>query len=77
MSPTSINQRTSSLESLILPKLRPFQREAFEFAVNGKLYDRQLIENDHGRGRGKGKVTMDPSLLGKGRILLADEMGLG
>ena len=28
----------------VLPKLRPFQREALEFAVSGKRYDRQFTD---------------------------------
>ena len=51
----------------ILEKLRPFQREAFDFATTGMSYRRQW-QNDK-------RPKLDPNLVGKGRILLADEMG--
>ncbi|CAB9499376.1 annealing helicase and endonuclease ZRANB3 [Seminavis robusta] len=52
----------------LLSKLRPFQREAYEFATLGKVSSRLQPSSD---------FRHDPDLLGKGRILLADEMGLG
>ena len=48
----------------LLNKLRPFQREAYEFAVNGLSPD----------GKDEQKRCAG---AGSGRILLADEMGLG
>lgn len=71
-----------SLLDQVLPKLRPFQREALEFATEGKLYKRQCADEDTTSSTGASLssaacTTTDESLLGKGRILLADEMGLG
>ena len=75
---TTSRDNPPTLESSILPKLRPFQREAFEFAVRGKIYDRQLNDDSaQNQQYGTAGASRDPSLLGKGRILLADEMGLG
>jgi SNF2 family DNA or RNA helicase len=54
-----------SLLEQVVPKLRPFQREALEFATEGKLYDRQHAGTSTG--------TKDNST----KLLLADEMGLG
>ena len=56
--------------SNLLSKLRPFQREAYEFATQGKVSPR--LRQSVGAS-----FRYDPDLLGKGRILLADEMGLG
>lgn len=70
-------QRLPSLYDQVLPKLRPFQREALEFAVNGKRYDRQVSPSTAASNTKTPNAQFDPSLLGKGRILLADEMGLG
>lgn len=55
----------------ILEKLRPFQREAFEFATKGKAFQRQWADSS------SDTFEYDPNLLGQGKILLADEMGLG
>jgi len=57
----------------ILKKLRPFQREAYDFATNGKIYTRQCNAKDSDHKTSS--FEYDPSLLGKGRILLCDEMG--
>jgi SWI/SNF-related matrix-associated actin-dependent regulator of chromatin subfamily A-like protein 1 len=79
------------LLSKLVSKLRPFQREALEFAVLGRQYQRQFTVNDtdtstSGDGDGKTAAVSSTdlpeddhasSLLGIGRILLADEMGLG
>ena len=70
--PTSDND-SNPLFREVVPQLRPFQREAVEFATQGKLYARQwthenVSSNSH---------RIDAKLLGKGRILLADEMGCG
>ena len=55
----------------VLPRLRPFQREALEFATKGKIFERQW-KNDSTTARptGQGKVSSSPN----GRLLLADEM---
>ena len=52
----------------LLSKLRPFQREAYEFATQG-IVSTRLGSSDNFR--------YDPDLLGKGRIGIFDEMGLG
>jgi SWI/SNF-related matrix-associated actin-dependent regulator 1 of chromatin subfamily A len=74
------NDRNSLLDDL-LAKLRPFQREAFDFATQGKIHRRQSPHGTNATARSTtpsvSSVSPDPSLLGKGRILLADEMGLG
>ena len=76
-------QPAPSLLQQVIPKLRPFQREALEFATQGKVYERQCA-GDEPKDRQalsssaiRTSTTLDQSLLGKGRILLADEMGLG
>jgi hypothetical protein len=56
----SNNMKSPDLEC-ILEKLRPFQREAFDFATTGKSYRRQW-QNDE-------RPNLDPNLVGKGRIL--------
>jgi hypothetical protein len=75
----------------VLPHLRPFQREALEFAVSGKRYGRQFTDgstnnigvagvHEHGVAS---PFTTKPAATGmsvtsvspNGRILLADEMG--
>jgi hypothetical protein len=64
----------------IMSMLRPFQREAVDFATQGKLHQRQFSNNDDSNKSAVTKdnnISYDPNLLGKGRILLADEMGLG
>jgi hypothetical protein len=73
----SAESERSSLEYQILPKLRPFQREAFDFATKGTLYARQLANHPTEQRNNNAVLSFDRSLLGKGRILLADEMGLG
>jgi SNF2 family DNA or RNA helicase len=78
-----------SLLEQVVPKLRPFQREALEFATKGKLYDRQragststgtstngqpmTTSSDQTTGRSVASTTNDYST----KLLLADEMGLG
>lgn len=59
----------------LLPKLRPFQREAYEFATQGKVSPR--LSGPQQKGQNEGRFDYDPERLGKGRILLCDEMGLG
>ena len=69
----------------LLEKLRPFQREAYDFATQGTTYNRQWADKckDEDSSPKEEKVDdktsfqHDPQYLGKGRILLADEMGLG
>jgi SWI/SNF-related matrix-associated actin-dependent regulator 1 of chromatin subfamily A len=75
MSKNNNNNNMSRDLECILSKLRPFQREAFDFATAGKTSNRQW--NDDTPHKQKNAVQLDPNLLGKGRILLADEMGLG
>jgi hypothetical protein len=61
----------------LLPKLRPFQKEAFLFATQGTV-SKRLRQTSSSNSKGDDpEFTCDPSLLGKGRILLGDEMGLG
>jgi SNF2 family DNA or RNA helicase len=73
-----------SLLEQVVPKLRPFQREALEFATKGKLYDRQragtstngqpmVTSSDQTTGRSVARTTKENST----KLLLADEMGLG
>ena len=73
MSASSVASRSEPPDDLscILKKLRPFQREAFDFATKGTTYSRQWADES------KDNKLLDTSLLGKGRILLCDEMGLG
>lgn len=69
-----------SLQNL-LKQLRPFQREAYEFATEGKIYQRQWRSDDkETKQQSQNGNTLsstlsipsyDPELLGKGRILLA------
>jgi hypothetical protein len=61
---------STALVSNLLSKLRPFQREAYEFATQGKISPRMRQSSD-------ASLHYDPELMGTGRILLADEMGLG
>lgn len=71
------------LLSKLISKLRPFQREALEFSVLGKQYERQFVVEE--TSSTENRVTKSTSAtsqntalnLGRGRILLADEMGLG
>lgn len=64
---THIPSSISSDLQCILEKLRPFQREAFDFATGARnRNDVQLLRNDFTQ-------QQQPH----GRILLADEMGLG
>ena len=66
--------RDSSALDHVLEKLRPFQRETFDFATKGTTYSRQWASDDAQKPQTK---PLDQDLIGKGRILLADEMGLG
>ena len=74
----------------LLTKLRPFQREAFEFATQGIIPKRECTSWHKSSSSASSSSTkkkkessnndsfrFDRSVLGKGRILLADEMGLG
>jgi hypothetical protein len=61
----------------LLSKLRPFQREAFDFAVHGAS-----CQNGNQTGASGKRYALpsdDGSVAGAGtgRILLGDEMGLG
>jgi hypothetical protein len=73
---------TPSLLDQVLPKLRPFQREAVEFATEGKLYERQFSGTS---STNEQSTTTDRATLrcasttkeNTTKLLLADEMGLG
>lgn len=88
--PRNPSQSPSLLEQVV-PKLRPFQREALEFATEGKLYDRQRQRQ---RQQQHAVSSMAASTVGSTngqpmtarisgakenstKLLLADEMGLG
>lgn len=62
---TSTSAENNKMRDDLLLKLRPFQREAYEFATKGKSTPRQF---DDGK---KDDFQYDAALLGKGRILLA------
>lgn len=79
--PVQVARDSSALEH-ILEKLRPFQREAFDFATKGTTYSRQWASDDDDDdadydSQKPQTKPLDQDLIGKGRILLADEMGLG
>ena len=74
----------------LLKRLRPFQREAFEYATGlpssdcSKIIDGGDIKGDGDSGRKNPQQRKKMSIkkdegngMGRGRILLADEMGLG
>ena len=61
----------------LLPKLRPFQKEAYLFATQGKVSERLQQPSTSSSKNDDCSFEYDPSLIGKGRLLLADEMGLG
>ena len=65
----------------VMPKLRPFQREALEFATEGRIFERQFhygATDEHERLRSCNKTLSSSSRIHpQGRLLLADEMGLG
>ena len=71
MSTQTEESRKNDLLNLVLPKLRPFQREALDFATKGKRYGRQWTTED-GSSVATDDTQLDQRLLGKGRILLAD-----
>lgn len=58
----------------LLSKLRPFQRKAFDFAVNGVIPDEDGKRQKTPRHSGHQNHVAG---AGTGRILLGDEMGLG
>lgn len=83
-------QHSSHLDSL-LSKLRPFQREAFDFAVHGICESTKAASSKRNK---RGAAAKRPNNnnnndtaecaadgpvagAGTGRILLGDEMGLG
>jgi SWI/SNF-related matrix-associated actin-dependent regulator 1 of chromatin subfamily A len=78
---THASETASSDEVLsrLLGQLRPFQREAYEFATQGTISTRQSSSDNDNDNDKKDNSSHNPdlNLLGKGRILLADEMGLG
>lgn len=63
--------------SSLLKRLRPFQREAYDFCTKGIISSRQFHTPANKRNEKKEPLVYRPEYLGKGRILLADEMGLG
>ena len=85
------NSRKTEALSQLLTKLRPFQREAYDFATQGIVNSRQYnttttttaatIDDKGKKSTGPSSslssIYYDEELHGKGRILLADEMGLG
>ena len=61
----------------VLPKLRPFQREALEFATQGKIFARQWKNSGSTKSSdNKSQRTQKTPPPPRGRLLLADEMGL-
>ena len=74
-------QNSDLLLQNILQKLRPFQREAVDFATKGTMYNRQWDDDTvdtcyttQQKYESLNSFSYDQTLLGKGRILLADEM---
>jgi hypothetical protein len=61
------NIENNKMRDDLLLKLRPFQREAYDFATQGKITPRQWNDSK------QDDFHYDPALLGKGRILLAGE----
>jgi SWI/SNF-related matrix-associated actin-dependent regulator 1 of chromatin subfamily A len=74
---TSEEQHDHQHLNTLLSKLRPFQRKAFDFAVNGVIPEeenkRQKKRPPHNTSGQQNHVAG----AGTGRILLGDEMGLG
>ncbi|KAG7353456.1 helicase [Nitzschia inconspicua] len=71
--------KNSALERL-LKQLRPFQREAYDFATKGIVNTRQDESSGSAsdiKRKTNSPVVYDPKLMGQGRLLLADEPGLG
>ena len=64
---------------VLLSKLRPFQRSAFEFAVYGKEEDKSAAHSKQKRNYSYVGAPTQKQVAGAGtgRILLGDEMGLG
>ena len=61
---------------MLLAKLRPFQRSAFEFAVYG-TEDNKAAHSKQKRNCNNYGAPKQVAGAGTGRILLGDEMGLG
>jgi hypothetical protein len=78
----SVEEQQHPLLYRLLPKLRPFQREAMEFAVTGKRHARQMTleatitTNTSTTEHDNNTTTPQENYNPQGRILLADEMGL-
>jgi hypothetical protein len=75
----SVEEQQHPLLYRLLPKLRPFQREAMEFAVTGKRHARQMtLEATITTNTSTTEHDNTPQQIynPQGRILLADEMGL-
>jgi SNF2 family DNA or RNA helicase len=78
MKPQQNGKTTSPELERLLKMLRPFQREAYEFATKGIVSTRQFSSGANNKQRKTNfPVIYDPKLMGNGRLLLADEMGLG
>ena len=77
------NNACNALSQHILNKLRPFQREAFDFATKdpnsnkkNEIHNSSEIQKCHNSSK-KRKLSGAGAGAGTGRLLLADEMGLG
>lgn len=75
---TPKEQQDNQHLNTLLKKLRPFQRKAFDFAVNG-IHN---SDDDHNKQQNpqtkpSGHRSASVAGAGTGRILCADEMGLG
>ncbi len=71
----SHSRRDNDLD-VLLQKLRPFQKEGYEFATSTRK-STSTDESGRGHGHGHGHENGGGGGGGDGRILLADEMGLG
>lgn len=81
---TNSESNTNPHLDRILNSLRPFQREAYSFAVHGSVAGRQWspsIRTNSSCGNSSEtndvKTGYGTEFLGKGRLLICDEMGLG
>jgi hypothetical protein len=78
MAPESNNKMDESPElTRLLKQLRPFQREAYDFATKGIVSTRQFSSTTMLNKTRRAPVVYDPKLKGNGRVFITDEMGLG
>ena len=78
ITPTASTSAASEELTQLLSKLRPFQKEAFDFATQGIVSQRMMMMKDQNpQQQQPTNFHYDPDLLGKGRVLIGDEMGLG